>query len=206
MSIQRFFCPFPAQQIAFVHEQVEIALNDVLVLIDDPSRSGVYWSLSSGTGRIYSVMMAGEPPDEKVLRYNGFAVEKPTRLGQHPEHLTSDESADPDPEAGKFGGAFRLHWPPITEEDHEKNMRDRAQAIIGEAQSSVFTDRPVIMAVSGLSLAHHDSAVGMLALKRLGVITEDDIGTLIRRTGNDFWPIVYDEYTTIMDHPELFRR
>jgi len=78
--------------------------NDVLPEHD--KRLGGFFCIANGkTGLPYLVKVVGNPPEDKREAYFFFAREKARRLAEHPEHMSSWESRNP--ELDQWGGAVR---------------------------------------------------------------------------------------------------
>lgn len=66
---------------------------------------GGYFCIADEDGRPLIVVAVGSLSNEKATKCFDLAQEKARRLAEHPEHLTSWESRDPN--ALKFGGAVK---------------------------------------------------------------------------------------------------
>ena len=78
---------------------------------DDPNWQGRTGSYLCVTGArlglpIYQPALIGIVSPEKSDRYFSLSQEKPRRLSQHPEHLSSWQSRNPD--ADQYGGAIKM--------------------------------------------------------------------------------------------------
>ena len=134
------------------------AFTDVTALVGDLSRTGAYGAIGNHKGIVLVTFVICQPNPEKAEKYFRCAGEKIFRLGQHPDHLTSDESAN---EAeGQFGGAFRSN-----------------------------PNGGHIISVSGLPTARADTAVGLLAMRNLQMITPNFAEKISWAPGgpNEYW-------------------
>lgn len=98
----------------------EILLNQVTRVIDGivdeviekfaPGRFGVYCTIADEDGDAIFTIRCGSNsdliPNADRIRYYDFSLEKATRLGWYPEHLTSRESMDE--ELAQYPGATRI--------------------------------------------------------------------------------------------------
>lgn len=131
----------------------QTAFRRVASLVGDPARTGVYAAIANKLGIVIVSFVVGEPNIEKAPKYFHCAGEKCFRLGQHPDHLTSAESANEKME--QYPGAWRT--------------------------AGYVQPNSLIVSVSGLPTGDADTAVGLYAMaemKEIPVSWADYIASL----------------------------
>lgn len=130
---------------------------------EQEGRTGVYVSFGQKNGLVIVTFHAAEPNIVKAPKYHHCVGEKVFRLGQHPEHNTSAQSANEELE--QYPGAFRT-----AEYDEPDSL---------------------IVSVSGLPSGAADTAVGLLALWNMKEINPNWAEVI--GDGNHYWTTLHDE-------------
>ncbi len=102
-----------ARELATIHEIVNEIVQEVINHFE-PDRQGGYFCLAEQDGTPIQVVLTVKDsifpvilPAEKKAKYCRLAQEKNFRLGQHPEHSSSFQSASNNEKDEKYPGAIR---------------------------------------------------------------------------------------------------
>lgn len=127
----------------------------------DPQRTGGWfalWRFIPSTMEMATPVLGfavGEISTERFYKYMHFANEKPWRLAQHSDHISSWQSrddSDPDPMKRKWGGAIRLPHGPF-------------------------------LSFSGFS-EHEDEMICVLTAKHMGLMGDEEIDQIVAISEN----------------------
>ncbi|MEJ0021269.1 MAG: hypothetical protein WDN47_01665 [Candidatus Doudnabacteria bacterium] len=104
------FSPLEMPSLDKIAKEVGVIFDKSLIFFEnDPAwaaRTGAYFCLADAeTGLALIILAVGTVPPDKAEKYLTNCVEKAGRLAEHPEHLSSWESRDPDKQ--QWGGAIR---------------------------------------------------------------------------------------------------